>query len=346
MIKKNASISNHIAPLIILAGTALVVFYQAVDLSRTHKRNLAIFSSFSNGFESYVTNFVEVWRPRFFSNVLAAEVIRFSEFLLNKISVPLVKDPIQLAVGLWTAGWFILIGLLFILWLKNRSPLYILGTFAGISFGYFPIGSTNNLMFPWDMPALFVFSFFIILFLENKHRWLLVLLPLGVGFKETVLILCLAFLFRDLQGSSWNPLQRSFWAQFKKESWLLFFTSVVLCLIVKASIDTYVRVSSPLLTVEYTSEYTQKFLLYENALRLKNLFPFFINAGTLLAFFVLPSSDPKVRTLKLLAAVFALGIFSFGVITEYRIWFEMIPFSLYVIVRAVIEGSTTSSQNV
>ena len=54
----------------------------------------------------------------------------------------------------------------------------------------------------------------------------------------------------------------------------------------------------------------------------------------LVAFLLLPAHDNKIRSLKLIAIVFALGNFLFGVIAEYRIWFELIPFSLYAIEHA------------
>jgi len=100
----------------------------------------------------------------------------------------------------------------------------------------------------------------------------------------------------------------------------------MLCFAVKVAIDVYTNSPRPFLTMEIgrTDPY-----FWSNMGRLAFLLPFLVNGGTLLAFFLLPSYDKTVRALKGLAAVFVIGNFSFGIITEYRIWFEMIPFALY-----------------
>jgi len=333
---KKQIILNYLIPLIILAGTALALFYQAVDISPDFGLNMRMFDSFSEGFEEYRLNTPQVWRSRLFSNAMASFTVRVSKSILHRVSIPRIGDPIQLAVGIWTAGWFLLIGVLFIFWLKKYSLFYILGAYAGVSFGYFPIGPSllsplsKNFIYPWDLPALFVFVVFTILFVKNKYRRLLLILPLGVGIKETAIILCLGFLLKDVTGTPWNPLKKSFWEKIKKESWILFFASLFLCLGTKIAIDLVVRASTPLMTMEYYANEIPIPIFLAN-IRQLSFYILLINAGTFLVFFLLPSKDNKIRVFKILAITFAVGNLLFGIMAEYRIWFEMIPFALYAI---------------
>ena len=335
---KKRFVSDYIIPAIILAGTALALFYQAVDISPDFGLNLKIFDSFSEGFEAYQMNTPQVWRSRLFSNALASFFVRVSKSILIRVSIPRIGDPIQLAVGLWTMAWFLLVGVLFILWLKKRSLFYLLGTYAGVSFGYFPIGASlfsplsKNFIYPWDLPALSLFTLFTILFIKKKYRWLLLLLPLGVGFKETSIILCLGFLLKDIVGKSWNPLRKSFWSNTQRESWVLFFLSLFLCLGVKIAIDLSVRASTPFMTMEYYANEVQIPIFVANLEQL-SVYTLLINAGTFLAFLILPSGEETVKVFKWLAVAFIVGNFLFGIVAEFRIWFEMIPFALYALDR-------------
>ena len=63
--------------------------------------------------------------------------------------------------------------------------------------------------------------------------------------------------------------------------------------------------------------------------------PLFINAGTLLAFLLLPHATRTLVAFKAIALAFIAGNFLFGIITEYRIWFELIPLALYGLEQAV-----------
>ena len=57
----------------------------------------------------------------------------------------------------------------------------------------------------------------------------------------------------------------------------------------------------------------------------------------LLAFFLLPTKDEKIRSMKYIALAFLLGNLFFGIFNEYRIWFEMIPFALYAIDKHLLQ---------
>jgi hypothetical protein len=45
-------------------------------------------------------------------------------------------------------------------------------------------------------------------------------------------------------------------------------------------------------------------------------------------------------TFKVIALGFALGNLLFGVITEYRIWFELIPLGLFALERSLVRPAT------
>lgn len=57
--------------------------------------------------------------------------------------------------------------------------------------------------------------------------------------------------------------------------------------------------------------------------------PILVNAGLVLSLLLLPLINLRIRMLTLICVVFVLGNFLFAVIDEYRIWFELIPLSLY-----------------
>jgi hypothetical protein len=106
--------------------------------------------------------------------------------------------------------------------------------------------------------------------------------------------------------------------------------ALMLCAGVKIAIDYFVH-APMFFTMETKPVDSGTFYLLENFVNLKDILPFFINAGTLTAFFILPNANKNVLILKLLAIPFILGTFLFGNMIEYRIWFEMIPFALYAL---------------
>jgi hypothetical protein len=325
---RNQIVINYIIPLILLLGVSSVIFYRSAEISTAHKDNLYTFSSMSKGLETYY-DFKTAWKPRLFSNALAAATMKVGNSILHRTNLSFIESPLELAVALWTSAWFFLTCLLFIFVARKNSVFYILGIFAALSFGYMPRLATR--IYPWDMPAMFVFSVFLILFIRSKMKWLFVLLPLAMGFKETVLLLPLAFLFTD-------------------EPWKKRLTNAAiaagLCVLVKVAIDIFVHSPLPFLTMETGGGDSIGLSYFPiNLTNLLAVHPLLINAGTLLAFLLLPIFDKKMLSLKLIAALFILGNFVFGVIFEYRIWFEMIPFALYGLEIASYGFSSLAGSN-
>ena len=315
-------IINYIVPLILLIGVSSVLFYRAAEISSGHKDNAYAFNSFSKGFPTYY-NFKIAWKPRILSNALAAFTIKVGNSIIRRTEIPFIGNFLELSVALWTSAWFFMTCILFILVARKNSVFYILGIFAALSFGYMPRLATR--IYPWDMPAMFFYCVFLILFLRGKMKWLFVLLPLAMGFKETALLLSLAFLFTD-------------------ESWKKRLTNAAiaagLCIIVKIGIDIFVRAPLPFLTMETGGNSLGLSYFVVNLNNLLAVHPLLINAGTLLIFLLLPIYGRKMLALKVIAIFFILGNFAFGVIYEYRIWFEMIPFALYGM-EVALNGSSS-----
>ncbi len=308
--------SSFIALLLILTGISFILFYQSAELLTQHKHNTDAFNSLFAGWDNYL-HFKVAWRGRLFSNALAAIATRAGISILSRTDVFLINTPMELSASLWTSGWFFAIGLIYIWSARQRSLFYIFGIFTALSFGY--LTRVTNRIYPWDMPALFTYVLFTILFVRKQYKWIMLLLPIAMGFKETALLLCLGFLLTDLPNSQ------------KIKMTVL---SAGMCISVKLIIDFYVQVPIPFFTMQpgLSSSFTRSHL----AINLDELYaitPYLINAGTLLTFLILPIYDKNVLSFKLIAILFIIGNFVFGVISEYRIWFEMIPFALYSLER-------------
>lgn len=311
--KDDRSISHYVVPVCVMLGLALALVWQSAFTVRYAESSATSqFRAYGSGIEAYRDSLITPWRGRLLANALAAQFVHLGKYLHgHTFRLDNVRGHLELAIGLWTAFWFLLAALLFLIGAKNRSLFYTFGTFAGISFGY----ASGTVTYPWDLPALFVFTAFVMLFARNKFWWIFAMLPVAVGFKETAAVLTLVFLFGDF------PRPRRL---------LMFAGSAVLCAAVKAAIGLYAN-SSPLLpmTDGLSLDWLWGSYFLANTLEVFRVYPFFVNGGTLLAFLLLPSPDEKTRALKKIAAVFVLGIFVYGRISEYRIWFEIIPFALY-----------------
>lgn len=326
----NNILLDYIVPVIILLAVAFLIFGKVIMISSPKSDTDMTFHSLSEGVDHYY-EFKTAWKPRLFSNALAAFTARVSGWLLARWDIPMIKRPLELTVGLWTTGWFLLTSSVLVFALKRRSIFYFFGLYAGISFGYMTRLRQSARIYPWDMPALFFYTLFIVLFTNKKYWWIFFIIPFCSGFKETVIVLCLAFLFADVP-----------W----KQRIGMVVGSLVLSIAVKIGIDIYTH--GPLFFTMETrlgGEATAGIHFFENMWVFKGFLPYFANAGTLLAFIILPIVNKNVLYLKLLAIPFILGILFFGVADEYRIWFELIPFALYAIDTAMY-GDLSTQQDV
>ena len=233
----------------------------------------------------------------------------------------MVQHPFDLVVGSWVSGWFALTSIFLVWAFKRRSIFYVFGLYAGITYGYMTRLEWAERVYPWDMPALFFFTLFVILFIQQKYWLLLLLIPVGTGFKETVMILSMSFLFADLT---------------RKERLSLLGVALGLSILMKIVIDIYTH-APMFFTMETRMGGLEAFDYYawDNLKGFGGVFHYLINAGTLLAFYLSPSGNRTIVDLKLISVPFVLGNMLFANAAEYRIWFEMLPFALYAMDVAI-----------
>ena len=169
-------------------------------------------------------------------------------------------------------------------------------------------------------------------------------IPIAVLFKETAIVMIIALLF--MEGTT------------RRRKLIYTGLTLAAALAAKTAVDLITGNPSPLFTMTYrVSDFslfaaylhqpvTTKFswqtsLLFQN---LREIFtwqldtPLLVNTGLLLALFILPFRNRVIVMLKVTAFLFALGILLFGVIHEFRIWFEMIPVSLAAIDLYLFQG--------
>ena len=258
------------------------------------------------------------WEPRLLSNLLGgwSTIACFNPFT-GKVDA----NEFAWRVGVYAACWMLAICLLYMAALRAAALLPILGTYAGVAFGYMP--NLTDRVCPWDMPALFFYTVFICLLIRRRLIWLLPLLPVAVLFKETAALLPVAFLF------GWGSRRRRIG---------LFALGLALAGGAKlgANVWTHTAGYNPInlkLAATNLSFFMMGNFPHEDWYRIDWAFfnhPIFINAGFLVAFFIAARGrDPHVPMLRVLALLFIVLTLLCGVIFEYRIWFELIPIGLY-----------------
>ena len=295
--------------LVSIALTILAMDMGAL-LANRHEDNRITFHSLTGTWSQYL-ELRQEWRPRILSNFLASQVAQRVEGLA-------ITDAgrMSIAAAAWTGGWYFLICLALTFFSGKRALYYLFGFFSCFAFGYLP--TVNVRVYPWDLPALFIFTSFVLLLKRGFVSPLFVLLPIGMLFKETTIVLCLVFLFLP---SPWERRIRDF------------AVATGLCLLAKMALDVAVGISLPGMSMTTGDETSSNILANLRALvHVDHHFlvnPLLVNAGTLLALFLLPHRDSRVLMLKIVALFFTANLLLFGRITEYRIWFEMIPLALY-----------------
>lgn len=295
-------------------------------IALSHHHNTRNFFSFTEGLERYEKKTRQEFRTRIISNFLAGRLNNLIQGYINNDAPEKIMPYLTSA---WTAAWFILSAILLIITFQEKSLLYIFGGYAGISFAYLP-GMGIPTIYPWDMPVFFAFTVFVCLLEKEKYSHLLFFIPLSILLKETTILLSLAFLF---------------WGEVPWKKRITHLVGVILLsLILKGGVDIITRNPSPIVTMT-VSDAPGDWRLRENIeflLRIATNNPLFLNAGLMTSLLLLPHLNPKIYLLKLIGCIFALGIFLFGVVGEYRIWFEMIPISLYGIDLSLVKGYINS----
>jgi len=280
------------------------------------------FMSFTRGLDQYSNTMRKEWRPRLFSNALASLAVRPD------------GDRHRFGVGVaaWNACWLALCFALYLLRDTRKSLFLIFGTFACLYYSFTIMADRH--IYPWDMPALFFFCL-----LTFAVQWKIPLLVLatclvGTGFKETLILGSVVFLFQ----TEWPMKRRLAWAS----------TTLFLCLLLKIGIDVLTHNPAILFTMQLDSEgplvmdgVTERGIWY-NLRALREVYlnhPVFINGGTLLIFLLLPMRDAEDRMWKSIGVLFVAGTMLFADINEYRVFHELIPMSLLSIQKHFLDNT-------
>jgi hypothetical protein len=304
------------APVLVSLGLTLAILFQAQMVAPIHRHTSYTFQGLE-GVEQW-PDLYRAWAPRVLSVEMAETFVELSEGLPQISSrIRQVKEDVPRGIAFYVAFWFALICGVWLITFRERSIFYILGTYACLSFGYMP-GIDYRIM-PWDMPAVFFYTVLVALLVSRAMRgWMIaavvLLIWLAVPFKETAVVFAIfpLFLLRS------QPLShRLGWTALAGGGAVVI--KLVLNLVYNSSVEGMTTQSffhdGPLL------EWNLRMLAHGHV--------FLVNAGTLLAFLLLPVRNEKLLMFKVMAVSFILGQFLFGVVSEYRIWLEMIPVALY-----------------
>lgn len=168
----------------IIISLGILAARLTANISHISSDNMTTFFSFETSFNEYLSLRQE-WRPRLLSNILAGQIVKMCRNTASK------HDQLKTAVTAWTFIWFILISGVFIVILPKKALYFAFGIFAGIAAAYL----NDPRVYPWDMPALFVYSLLLACYHVKFDRLALIILPMGMLFKETTILLCFIFLF-------------------------------------------------------------------------------------------------------------------------------------------------------
>lgn len=236
---------------------------------------------------------------------------------------PLTKE-FQNVFGFYHAAWLFLLFLALILCRKD-ALLVMLGVFGGLMYNY--ITPAGMYYYPWDMPAMFFFTL-ACLWYDRRHFGLLMAAVLVGGlFKETNLCCALLIL---LDGQ---------WALKKRITGFL--ATVIATLAINKMLAIHHGIQAQMFTMGNATSLSGLFatgLLFSNV---KFLFStdlnhvLFANAGSLFLILLLPWRNRRDILFKLLMVVFMAGQFLYGVINEFRIWYELLPLGWMLLSEAI-----------
>lgn len=306
---------NYLALISVVLGLSLTLFYQSRSVSSIYAGTCATFQRLKGVPPSYAI--YKAWSPRVASIQASYHFVEMIDKLFTSAgSQATFSQRVQYAVAFWTAGWFVAICIVYILAFKMRSLFFMLGTFAGIIFGYTP--ELDFRIYSWDMPALFFFAVATSMLATMKMNrintlCLAAIIICAIPFKETSIVLCI---FPLIACHQYSLLRR-----------LVLMGAIAVAGIAIKHILNYF-VTGSLFSFAVNSFNTDESLFMWNMKVFFREPVILVNAGTLFAMLVIPVWQRTVVLFKIVACLFIISNFIFGVINEYRIWFELIPLSL------------------
>jgi len=300
-----------IAYVVLAGGLGIMAYHLAASLSMGNPHNDLAFRQAVESWDQYL-DLRQEWRPRIGAAASAK--------LANVISASSdTEKQLRNAVGLHSALWMLATMGVLVAGFGRRALPLMWGVAAAVAFGYTP-GLVSR-VYPWDLPALFFFTAFTVVLARERWNWLPAVILVGALFKETTAVLCIAPLF--LSGP-WR--RRIIWTG----------SLMAAFLVVKVGVDLLVQNPVPLLSPTVHPPEGDTWRLAENVKLLWRppyTHPIWINAGTLVAVFAIPWRQPNGHLIRTIAVCFAGSIMIFGVASEYRIWFEMIPLCVLALTR-------------
>ncbi|MCG8457924.1 MAG: hypothetical protein MI919_16730 [Holophagales bacterium] len=292
---------------------SVLVSKQAQRIATKHHLNPTLFTAHFS--PDVYRSLDDPFKPRLFSYLLAAPFVETDldpskPGSLGRISAPAFE---RLVAG-WTFAWFLATALLFLA--TDRPLTYMLAAAVGVSFAY----SLQEMVYPYDLPALFFATLAFVLTVNRRHAWLPAALAVGTGFKETAAVFAVSTLFVD------GP---------RKTRSRALTECLVACILVMLAIDLYS--GRPLLGFEAFDQAqdpgdpTGPKLLGNLATAFTvSSFVWCANAGLALPLFLLPTrGDRLAEGFRWIGLLFAAGLFLFAGVGELRIWFELIPLCLH-----------------
>ena len=320
---------------------SLSVYYFLLLISMTtppeHFQNIAFFTEHSRhpfSQEDFARAYPDV-KTRLPGSLLTG-------WLIDKLYDYSTQNPRPWTSGVWSllplpsifaayhASWLLL---LFGLLIRYRADalLIILGTFSGLMLN---LSITSwQYFFPWDLPSMCFFTWAILTYDNSRKIFpLMTIVWLGALFKETTL--CCALLI--LLGEHWPVKKRI--AGFVATIAAFAIAKKLLLLACAVPIQFFSPdnfFSKLQLAHNFAVTFTHPGLNHV----------VFVNAGTLLIVLVLPWRTYREMLFKLIAVAFATGILLFGVIIEFRVWYEILPLGWMLISEAVAKRYQPVQEN-
>jgi len=249
-------------------------------------------SPIKQGIPDYEDIRLNVWKKRIAGPIITGKI---ADSLVDSTG-HLPPERFRCAFGAYHATWLFA---LFCALLAFKQPLLVIvGTFAGLMFY---LSDPVPLFMPWDMPVMFFFTLSYLAY-TRRNLWLLVgSCFAGATFKETALLPSMLLLF-------WSP-----WPMKKRlGAFMGFCASILIALNVAAFfMDTSGGTTFDFQMIPNLREFFTPSLRHV----------LFVNCGTMLLLFVLPSDWGT----KALAVAFIAGQVWSGTFHEFRIWNEILP---------------------
>lgn len=301
---------------LLVAALSGALFHLVADWAPRAKGSIPNFTAFACGIDAYRAEMRPAWKPRVAATWLADATVRRGAPASDVAEGGALEAETSKRIAGWTAVWFAAT-LVVVLLTFPFAEFVALGVFAAVVWGYaMPVAGFR--VFPWDMPALFFSALVFGLHRRGVRAGLVPLLVLAVAFKESLTVWGLVLLYDEA------PLR------VRLQRAVAVFAGGAL---VHAAIDHWV--ASPRVVFTQETSAAGRVLFVEN---LKQLgfratrfgdpglleTPWLMNGGFLLPFLVLPGTR-ELRPWKIVSLVFVASLLAFGILTEYRIYFELAP---------------------